>query len=261
MGETVLGYCSNKSFWWIFVTSRHMGEIVLEYCSNESFWWSFVTCMWYVHRLGAQALEFWSQPFCLLGIMITAGITGEKGWTISWDRRSGHNSDAYYLGKDAGVASPCTGYFLSICFFCFRNNGSPHGLVHDMSFSSLFMVFDLWWVLLFSVRITARGGRSYSVFLSLWSKYDRGKMHNQVGYFRLDSHDRVLKMFSFRNAACFGANGSGSSLILAWSPTAKYLVTGGQDSSVHFWWSSFGEWFSVGIGFRWPSVLPNFSWV
>jgi hypothetical protein len=83
-----------------------------------------------------------------------------------WDDSSSffwgvHNSDAYYLGKDAGEASPCTGYFLSICFFCFLNNGSPHGLVHDMSFSSLFMVFDLWCLLLFSVRLTARGGRLY----------------------------------------------------------------------------------------------------
>jgi hypothetical protein len=70
------------------------------------------------------------------------------------------NSDAYYLG-DAGSARPCTGYFLSICFFYFLNNESPHGLGHDLSFSSFFMVFDLWWLLLFSVRLTARGGRLY----------------------------------------------------------------------------------------------------
>ena len=33
----------------------------------------------------------------------------------------------------------------------------------------------------------------------------------------------------------------GSSLVLAWSPTAKYLVTGEQDSSVHVWYLKTGK--------------------
>ena len=33
----------------------------------------------------------------------------------------------------------------------------------------------------------------------------------------------------------------GSSLVLSWSPTAKYLVTGEQDSSVHIWYVKTGK--------------------
>ena len=49
----------------------------------------------------------------------------------------------------------------------------------------------------------------------------------------------------------------GSSLVMAWSPDSKYIVTGEQDSTVHFWHRKSGEDAQM-HGF--PSKVLELSW-
>ena len=57
-----------------------------------------------------------------------------------------------------------------------------------------------------------------------------------AAYFGVTVHIPVLKGRPIRRLEW-----KGSSLVLAWSPTARYIVTGEQDSSVHVWYMKTGK--------------------
>ncbi len=49
----------------------------------------------------------------------------------------------------------------------------------------------------------------------------------------------------------------GSSLVLAWSPDGKYIATGDQDSTVHFWYSDSGKDLQM---WGYPTKVRELSW-
>ena len=49
----------------------------------------------------------------------------------------------------------------------------------------------------------------------------------------------------------------GSSLVIAWSPDGKYIATGDQDSTVHFWIMSTGEDLQM---YGYPTKVQELSW-
>lgn len=82
-----------------------------------------------------------------------------------------------------------------------------------------------------------------------WQPGGRELVVAAYGGLTLRSPDRPDQARSFR--------WKGSSLVLAWSPDGKYIATGDQDSTVHFWYADTGKDLQM---WGYPTKVRELSW-